>query len=53
MTRAKDFLKAVEEQFATSFKALASTLIKRLTGMSFDSSEGVLMHITEMRDMIA
>ncbi|PKI70508.1 hypothetical protein CRG98_009013 [Punica granatum] len=34
-------------------KALASTLMKRLTSKTFDSSKGVRAHITEMRDLIA
>ncbi|PKI78356.1 hypothetical protein CRG98_001299 [Punica granatum] len=53
VTRAKDFLKAIKEQFAKSNKALASTLMKRLTSKTFDSSKGVRAHITEMRDLTA
>ncbi|PKI52686.1 hypothetical protein CRG98_026922 [Punica granatum] len=53
VTRAKDFLKASKEQFAKSDKALASTLMKRLTSKTFDSSKGVRAHITKMRDLAA
>ncbi|PKI36971.1 hypothetical protein CRG98_042672 [Punica granatum] len=38
VTKAKDFLKAIKEQFAKSNKALASTLMKRLISKIFDSS---------------
>ncbi|PKI38885.1 hypothetical protein CRG98_040725 [Punica granatum] len=53
VSRAKDFLKAIKEQFAKSDKALTSTLMKRLTSKIFDSSNGVRAHITEMRDLTA
>lgn len=51
--KAKAFLQAVEEQFVRSDKALASTLMKRLSSKSFDSTKGVREHIMEMRDMAA
>ncbi|PKI36970.1 hypothetical protein CRG98_042671 [Punica granatum] len=38
VTKAKDFMKTMKEQFAKSYKALASTLMKRLTSKIFDSS---------------
>ncbi|PKI65811.1 hypothetical protein CRG98_013795 [Punica granatum] len=53
VTRAKDFLKAIKEQFVKSEKALASTPMKRLTSKTFDSSKGVRAHITKMRDLTA
>ncbi|PKI57384.1 hypothetical protein CRG98_022229 [Punica granatum] len=53
VTRTKDFLKAIKEQFGKSDKALASTLMKRLTSKTFDSSKSVRAHITEMRDLAA
>ncbi|PKI78207.1 hypothetical protein CRG98_001378 [Punica granatum] len=53
VTRAKDFLKTIKEQFAKSDKALASTLMKTLTSKIFDSSKGVHAHITEIRDLAA
>ncbi|PKI69690.1 hypothetical protein CRG98_009846 [Punica granatum] len=40
VTKAKDFLKTINEQFSKSGKALASTLMKRLTSKTFDSSKG-------------
>ncbi|PKI44635.1 hypothetical protein CRG98_034990 [Punica granatum] len=53
VTKAKDFLKAIKEQFAKSDKALANTLMKRLTSKTFDGSKSVRAHITEMRDLAA
>ena len=52
-TKAKTFLKAVEEQFVSFNKALASTLMKKLSSKSFDNSRSVRDHIMEMRDMAA
>ncbi|OWM91291.1 hypothetical protein CDL15_Pgr000235 [Punica granatum] len=51
VTKAKNFLKAIKEQFAKSDKALVSTLMKRLISKTFDSSKGVPTHITKMRDL--
>ncbi|PKI35487.1 hypothetical protein CRG98_044110 [Punica granatum] len=39
VTKVKDFLKAIKEQFAKSDKTLASTLMKRLTSKTFDNSK--------------
>lgn len=52
-SKAKDFLKAVEAQFVSSIKAMASTLMKRLSSQGFDSSKGVREDIMEMRDIAA
>lgn len=52
-TKAQEFIKAVEEQFVSSDKALASTLMKRLSSKTFNSSRSVREHIMEMRDMAA
>ncbi|XP_022873715.1 uncharacterized protein LOC111392591 [Olea europaea var. sylvestris] len=52
-THARDFIKAIEEQFVNADKMLANTLMKRLSGMKFDNSKGVLEHIMEMRDIAA
>ncbi|XP_044479425.1 uncharacterized protein LOC123206322 [Mangifera indica] len=49
--KAKDLMKAIEEQFVTSNKALASTLMKKLSGMKFDNSKGVRQHGMRMRDI--
>ncbi|KAF7152345.1 hypothetical protein RHSIM_Rhsim01G0110600 [Rhododendron simsii] len=51
--KAKDFMKAIEEQFVSSDKALASTLMKKLSGMRHNSSKSVWGHIMEMRDIAA
>ncbi|KAF7150240.1 hypothetical protein RHSIM_Rhsim02G0027700 [Rhododendron simsii] len=51
--KAKDFMKAIEEQFVSSDKALASTLMKKLSGMRHNSSKSVRGHIMEMRDIAA
>ena len=46
-------MKAIEEQFVTSNKALANTLMKKLSGKAFDNSKSVREHIMEMRDIAA
>nr|XP_017183881.1 uncharacterized protein LOC108171775 [Malus domestica] len=48
-----DFMKAIEEQFVKSNKALASTLMQKLSGMKYDNSKSVREHIMEMRDIAA
>jgi hypothetical protein len=40
-TKAKTFIKAVEEQVVSYDKALASTLMKKLSSKSFDNSRSV------------
>jgi hypothetical protein len=52
-TKVEAFIKAVEEQFVSFNKALASTLMKKLSSKSFDNSRSVREHIMEMRDMAA
>ena len=51
--KVKNFMKAIEEQFVSYDKALASTLMKKLSGMKHDSSMSVCEHIMEMRDVAA
>jgi hypothetical protein len=51
--KATEFMRAVEEQFVSSDKALASTLMKKLSSKTFDRSRSVREHIMEMRDMAA
>ncbi|XP_017700704.2 uncharacterized protein LOC103717248 [Phoenix dactylifera] len=51
--KAKNFMKAIEEQFISFDKALASTLIKRLSDMRHNGSKSVHEHIMEMRDIAA
>ncbi|XP_057468142.1 uncharacterized protein LOC130757397 [Actinidia eriantha] len=51
--KAKDFMKAIKEEFVGSDKALASTLMKKLSGMKHNNSKSVREHIMEMRDIAA
>nr|XP_016452864.1 PREDICTED: uncharacterized protein LOC107777372 [Nicotiana tabacum] len=51
--KVKTYMKAIDEQFVSSDKALASTLMKRLSNMTFDRSRIVHEHIMEMRDIAA
>jgi hypothetical protein len=48
-----EFMRAIEEQFVSFDKALASTLMKKLSSKTFDRSRSVREHIMEMRDMAA
>ncbi|GAV57788.1 UBN2_2 domain-containing protein, partial [Cephalotus follicularis] len=48
-----DDMKSVEEQFVQYDKALASTLMKKLSSIRFDNSKSVREHIMEMRDIAA
>ncbi|KAL0410471.1 UNVERIFIED_CONTAM: Retrovirus-related Pol polyprotein from transposon TNT 1-94 [Sesamum latifolium] len=52
-TKVKDFLKAIEDQYVRSDKALASTLMKRLSDMKYNDSRSVREHIMHMRDIAA
>ncbi|GMP42000.1 hypothetical protein CsSME_00011892 [Camellia sinensis var. sinensis] len=51
--KVKVFMKAIEEQFVTPDKALANTLVKKLSSMRLNGSKGVHEHIMEMRDIAA
>ncbi|XP_071906054.1 uncharacterized protein [Coffea arabica] len=51
--RVKAYMKAIDEQFVSSDKALASTLMKKLASMTLDKSRSVREHIMEMRDIVA
>jgi hypothetical protein len=51
--KATEFMRAVEEQFVSSDKAFASTLMKKLSSKTFDKSRSMQEHIMEMRDMAA
>ncbi|RVW76363.1 hypothetical protein CK203_049897 [Vitis vinifera] len=44
-----ELLKPIDEQFVTSDKALASTLIMKSTSLKLTSIRGVREHIMEMR----
>ena len=48
-----DLLKAIDEQFEISDKALASTLIMKFSSLRFTSVRGVREHIMQMRDITA
>ena len=52
-TNAKEFIKAVDENFMSSNKVLANILMKKLLGKSFDNSKSVREDIMKMRDMAA
>jgi hypothetical protein len=51
--KVQDLLKAIDEQFITSDKALASTLIMKFSSLRFTSVRGVREHIMQMRDLVA
>ncbi|XP_006489369.1 uncharacterized protein LOC102623108 [Citrus sinensis] len=46
-------LKTIDEQFMTSDKALASTLIMKFSSMKLTNVRGVREHILQMRDIAA
>ena len=49
----RELLKTIDEQFVTSDKALASTLIMKFTSLKLTSIKSVREHIMEMRDVMA
>ncbi|XP_075077046.1 uncharacterized protein LOC142163802 [Nicotiana tabacum] len=51
--KVKYYMKAIDEQFVSSGNALASTLMKRLSSMTFERSRTVREHNMEMRDIAA
>ncbi|KAL0286530.1 UNVERIFIED_CONTAM: hypothetical protein Scaly_2791000 [Sesamum calycinum] len=52
-TKVKDFLKAIEDQYVCSDKALTSTLMKRLSDVKINGSRSVREYIMHMRDIAA
>ncbi|RVW85345.1 Retrovirus-related Pol polyprotein from transposon TNT 1-94 [Vitis vinifera] len=48
-----ELLKAIDEQFVTSDKALPNTLIMKFTSLKLTGIRGVCEHIMEMRDIVA
>ncbi|RVW94988.1 hypothetical protein CK203_040082 [Vitis vinifera] len=46
-------LKAIDEQFVTSNKALASTLVMKFSSLRLTDVSGVQEHIMQMRDIAA
>nr|XP_016440573.1 PREDICTED: uncharacterized protein LOC107766327 [Nicotiana tabacum] len=51
--KVKAYMKAIDEQFVSSDKALPNILMKRFSSMTFDRSRTVREHIMEMRDIDA
>ncbi|XP_027157958.1 uncharacterized protein LOC113759580 [Coffea eugenioides] len=51
--RVKAYVKAIDEQFVSSDKALASTLMKKFASMTLDKSKSVHKQIIEIRDIAA
>ena len=51
--KVKPLLKAIDEQFVTSDKALASTLIMQFSSINLIEITGVRDHIMRMRDIAA
>ena len=49
----KALLKAIDEQFETSDKALASTLIIRFSSLRLTNVRGAREHILQMKDIVA
>ena len=52
-TNVKDLLKAINEQFVTSDKALANILIMKFSSLRLTNLKGVREHIMNMRDIAA
>ena len=52
-TNVRALLNAIDEQFVTSDKALASTLIMKFSPLTLTSVKGVHEHIINMRDIVA
>ena len=51
--KVRDLLKAIDDQFVSSDKALASTLIMKFSSLRLTSVKGVREHIIQMRDTVA
>ena len=49
----RELLKTIDEQFITSDKALASTLIMKFTSLKLTCIKGVREHIMEMTNVVA
>ena len=49
----RELLKAIDEQFVTSDKALARTLFMKFTSLKLQGIKGVREHIMEMRGIVA
>ncbi|KAJ8645473.1 hypothetical protein MRB53_007221 [Persea americana] len=51
--KVRDLLKAIDEQFVTSDKALASTLIMKFSSLRLANVKGVREHIMQIKDNVA
>ncbi|RZB42253.1 hypothetical protein D0Y65_053009 [Glycine soja] len=51
--KVRDLLKAIDEQFTTSEKSLASTLIMKFSSIKLTGTRGVCEHIMRLRDIVA
>lgn len=49
----KNYRNATEQQFETSAKALASTLMSKLSSINFKDTKVIHEHIMEMTDIVA
>ena len=52
-TDVKALLKAIDEKFETSNKALDNTLVMKFSSLRLTSIRGVCEHITQMKDIAA
>ncbi|XP_059638913.1 uncharacterized protein LOC132281203 [Cornus florida] len=52
-TKEKEYMIAIEQQFVSSDKALASTLITKLSSMKHMGDKGVREHFIKIRDIAA
>ena len=53
ITKVKEYLKAIKQQFETSDKALTITLMTKMCSMKFNGIKGVREDIMEMKDIAA
>ncbi|KAF7838710.1 Retrovirus-related Pol polyprotein from transposon TNT 1-94 [Senna tora] len=51
--KVKDYMQAIDEQFASSDKSLTSTLMAQLSSMKYTGTKAVREHIMQMRDIAA
>ena len=51
--KVKNLLKTIDDQFVTSDKAFANTLIMQLSSLKLHGIRGVCDHIMHMRDIVA
>ncbi|RVW78303.1 hypothetical protein CK203_055785 [Vitis vinifera] len=53
ITKVKEYLKAIKQQFETSDKALTITIMTKMCSMKFNGIKGVREDIMEMKDIAA